>query len=802
MKYKDKNIIYVYSIMKIIDNSPEVFRRTIPHKYIIVDKPKQDEERKVWIKGNSNSQEWTLEQAIKEHEKYNKRGEICCKFNMKNTPFAVFDVDTDDVDIDDFCEDLNISENDTVWVKGNTKGYHLWVVFNEDDYKKPSEKNIVECMNNCKGEYLGDVVFERIDKQWNYKNSYPDLCPIISEISEEAFSTVYDMQTKEFNKEKKNIKVKNEKVYEPSDNETLEKICDLIDPSYIEDRKGFLHLMIAMKNSGLSREYAIEFSKRSPKFDETSEMYGIKSPEDFDNFWDYADPDFEGKPLTEATLHKRAKESNEEEYFKLVKKNKLPLNVLEKGAYCVSRVISEELKKYLVYCNDVWYTVNKESNLWNTIKKPSYIVVSIIHKYLNEGLSILYEQLQKIDPEDIDGRKALSSEISMYTSYYSRCDSSSYLSNMFNHLTNSLRDDAFANKLDNNAGFLAYTNGILNITTNEFKEGIEQSDFITRTIPYDYEKAKQEDIDFVEDVILKICNDDEEHKNYYLACLGYALLGKAHLQKAVYYLVGQGGDNGKTLILDSLAEIAPCYVAKIERKTFEKNYTKAHKHLKNVRGNRIIYVEELEKGKKQNAELIKEIGDGKTISNEIMFGTDEIINILCKLFILGNHTPSFDSDGGMANRIRQLLFKNNFGRDNKEEYIENGIHYYVPDETLADQLQGEYKHALLSLLIKWGNNFEKNGMLPIPQLFADEAQHTLMMNDGFASWFQDNCIKKVGGRCGKKALQEASGFTIRELNDELRRMGFEFDKTLRIQGTSTRGGWKGFEINSQEEEEE
>ncbi len=779
--------------MSIVDNSPKKLREIIPHKYILVDKTGD----KAWVKGNAKGQQWTLEQAKKEHQK-EKRGEICCKFNLKNTPFAVFDVD-DDFPIDEFCEDLNISEHSTIWVKGNTKGFHLWVVFNDEVYKKPSEKNIIDCMHNCLGDYLGDVVFERIDKEWNYKNSYPDLQPIISEISEEAFQTCYDTDKIIKTKPKKET---SDKVYDPSDNETLEKICNLIDPSYMEDRRGFLHLIIAMKNSGLSREYAVEFSNRSDKFDATTEMYGLKTPEDFDNFWDYADPNFEGKPLTEATLHKRAKESNEEEYFKLVKKNKLPLNVLEKGAYCVSRVISEELKKYLVYCNDVWYTVNKESNLWNTIKKPSYIVVSIIHKYLNEGLSILYEQLQKIDSEDIDGRKALSAEISMYTSYYSRCDSCSYLSNMFNHLTNSLRDDNFANKLDNNAGFLAYTNGILNITTKDFKEGIEQSDFITRTIPYDYEKAKQEDIDFVEDVILKICNDDEEHKNYYLACLGYALLGKAHLQKAVYYLIGQGGDNGKTLILDSLAEIAPCYVAKIERKTFEKNYTKAHKHLKNVRGNRIIYVEELEKGKKQNAELIKEIGDGKTISNEIMFGTDEIINILCKLFILGNHTPSFDSDGGMANRIRQLLFKNNFGINNKEDYIENGIHYYVPDETLADQLQGKYKHALLSLLIKWGNNFEKNGMLPIPQLFADEAQHTLMMNDGFASWFQDNCIKNVDERCGKKALQEASGYSIRELNDELRRMGFEYDKTLRIQNTSKRGGWKGFEINSQEEEED
>jgi len=765
------------------DKRPDAFA-ALPHEYIIVDKNNSDRKKRVI----GVNKKWSIEEAVLYTA--HLQGKVCCSYDLKETPFAVFDVDTDDYPYEQFCEDMGIGQKSTYWVKGNTKGYHVWVAFG-DRIKKPSNKNIVDVMKNCVGDYLGEKVFERIDKDW-LNTGIQEIC------SKDMLENIFEMDKINKIKPKKEI---NEKVYQPSDDETLEKVCDLIDASHLEDRKGYLSLIIAMKNSGLSREYAIEFSKRSNKFDIATEMYGINTPEDFDNFWDYANEDYQGTPLTEATLHKRAKESNKAEYSKLFKKDKLPLKLLEKGAYCVSRVISEELKQYLIYCNDVWYTVNKESNLWNTIKKPSYIVVSIIHKYLNEGLSILYDQLQEIDPEDIDGRKSLSAEISIYTSFYSRCDNSSYLSNMFNHLTNSLRDDDFANKLDNNPGFLAYTNGILNITTNDFKEGIEQSDFITKTIPYDYEKAKQEDIDFVEDVILKICNDDEEHKNYYLACLGYALLGKAHLQKAVYYLIGQGGDNGKTLILDSLAMIAPCYVAKIERKTFEKNYTKAHKHLKNVRGNRIIYVEELEKGKKQNAELIKEIGDGKTISNEIMFGTDEIINILCKLFILGNHTPSFDSDGGMANRIRQLLFKNNFGRDNKEEYIENGIHYYVPDETLADQLQGEYKHALLSLLIKWGNNFEKNGMLPIPQLFADEAEHTLMMNDGFASWFQDNCIKKVGARCGKKMMQEASGYTTRQLNDELRRMGFDYDKALRVEGTSTRGGWTGFEINMDDEEE-
>jgi hypothetical protein len=37
----------------------------------------------------------------------------------------------------------------------------------------------------------------------------------------------------------------------------------------------------------------------------------------------------------------------------------------------------------------------------------------------------------------------------------------------------------------------------------------------------------------------------------------------------------------------------PNYVSKIERKIFEKSYTKAHKHVAGTKEKRIVYVEEL-----------------------------------------------------------------------------------------------------------------------------------------------------------------------------------------------------------------
>ena len=51
-----------------------------------------------------------------------------------------------------------------------------------------------------------------------------------------------------------------------------------------------------------------------------------------------------------------------------------------------------------------------------------------------------------------------------------------------------------------------YQNGILVLKTMIFKTGIEQSDYITKTIPFNYEIPSIEDINYVKENLKKICN--------------------------------------------------------------------------------------------------------------------------------------------------------------------------------------------------------------------------------------------------------------------------------------------------------
>ena len=140
------------------DKRPKSFA-SLPHEYIIVDKKNPDPKQRVI----GVNQKWTIEDALLHSTSLG--GKVCCSYNLKDTNFAVFDVDTDDYPYEQFCDDLHIGIKSTYWVKGNTKGYHVWVAYGKS-YKKPSNKNVVNVMKNCVGDYLGEKVFERIDKEW------------------------------------------------------------------------------------------------------------------------------------------------------------------------------------------------------------------------------------------------------------------------------------------------------------------------------------------------------------------------------------------------------------------------------------------------------------------------------------------------------------------------------------------------------------------------------------------------------------------------------------------------------------
>ena len=208
-------------------------------------------------------------------------------YDIKNTDYVVIDIDTNDYTTEDLFNDSDI---DSCFVKGNTKGWHVWTQMKNktDEYKK----NKVDCGLYSTIDFLGEKVFECVGKQW----VHDDACLL----HEEAIAKTFKAGTFE-----KRL-VSQSKSTGSSNHKLLEKIVELIDIKYCNNRSDWIKIILAMKKSGLSFEIADSWSKRS----------GGYTSNGMETAWNSYTSD-ELITVSEGTIRYYAKKSSPTEYAKL-----------------------------------------------------------------------------------------------------------------------------------------------------------------------------------------------------------------------------------------------------------------------------------------------------------------------------------------------------------------------------------------------------------------------------------------------------------------------------------------------------
>lgn len=539
------------------------------------------------------------------------------------------------------------------------------------------------------------------------------------------------------------------------------------------------------------------------------------------------DKDYSGKKKTIGSLKNLAKEEDIEKYNKLFDKKKkkkvfiIPTETTEPiieveyfisvedllDAYKTAMVIATTLKVNLVLCKEMWYMLG-DDNLWKQQKEPSYYIIKELRKYIDNSNKKVVIQISSLP--DGDEKEKLIEMSKEYLKSYSNISKPCFLSVITKYMKTILVDNYFADKLDCKEGHLAFKNGIVNLRTKEFRKGILSTDFITDTIQYDYEPVK--DYSFVKDNLKKILNNNEEHLEYFLGIIGYTFIGNPSLEKSVYFMIdkteGGKGDNGKTFFFDILLNLMPCYVYKTKPSLIEKHNTKIHKQLAKIKGKLLVFMEELPEEKDTNGEIVKELGDGNNIENEIMYGTSEIIKILFKLFALSNFIPKIDpKHSAVYNRYKQISFNSHFDRtgDRIEEDPENLL--FIADVKLKDKIIADYSSQVFNLIIDYASKYYVEGIPNIPAQFIKDTKETQTKNDKFACWFEDNCEKDIGYRVALKVLINESKISEALVKEGMKRLGFKYNKDLSKigkdqNGKAYKGGYEGIQIRELDDEPE
>tara|TARA_R110000765_G_scaffold126044_2_gene223895 strand:+ start:87 stop:2378 length:2292 start_codon:yes stop_codon:yes gene_type:complete len=271
-----------------IENLPSTpdFLEDIPREYIVCPNKKKKD-----VKWNPKGikQNWSMEQAMYE---CSSKEHVECKYDLKGTNILVIDIDVNDYSIDDLFEHTDI---DSTYVRGNTKGFHVYV--EAVDGKK--DKNIIDCMKNCVGDYIGSQVFERIDKEWSGTT--------LHQVTNQMMDKCFDMS-------KINISVKNVQLEaeQPTAKNEITEIINLIDVKYINEQDSWIKIILALKSIGADKEISHSFSQRTTRTD--------FDDDGFEALWEQ----YEKEDITcgKGTLEYYARESDPVAYWEIVNRSK------------------------------------------------------------------------------------------------------------------------------------------------------------------------------------------------------------------------------------------------------------------------------------------------------------------------------------------------------------------------------------------------------------------------------------------------------------------------------------------------
>jgi len=565
------------------------------------------------------------------------------------------------------------------------------------------------------------------------------------------------------------------------------ELGNIIDLNYLDEYNDWTRIVWSLRSkSEKYKSIARDISKRSNKYDDSG----------FNSVWD----GYHKNDITIGTFYNYCKMSNKSAYNLICTKYNTSKYISVKDlddVYKCSQIIAPDLKNTLILCKENWYVLDYETQLWKKIKEPTYYIISEIRKYIDYSNAQIAIKMIGIDGEEKEKLILMQKE---YLKYYTKINANGYISMCVKILRAQLVNDLFEDALDTMPNIMAFQNGIMDLKTKVFRYGIKGDDNLTDTIKYDWTPPNLVKTEFVKSVLKKILNNNEEHMEYYLSVIGYSFIGMPQLEKSLYFMIdgtdNGKGDNGKTFFFDIMNALMPYYVYKSKGSLLEEGNAKVHKQLCMTKGKRLVWLDEFST-KKTNAVLLKEIADGKTIENEVMFGTSESINILYKMFILSNHIPKVDpKEEAVYNRYKQISFGSHFDRSGNRKEENPGNLLFIADCYLSDKLKNEYYNEIFGLIIDYASKYYETKLPKIPEKFYKDAKETKMKNDEFGMWFDENCGIDDEKRIAIELLKEKSGFDDKLIKDGMKRMGFKYDKDMRGLGKNIvnkpyKGGFEG-----------
>jgi hypothetical protein len=319
-----------------------------------------------------------------------------------------------------------------------------------------------------------------------------------------------------------------------------------------------------------------------------------------------------------------------------------------------------------------------------------------------------------------------------------------------------------------------------------------KTDYVSLVLPYDFDNAKKEDIDFVQNIFNQI-QPESLQRDFQLGWLAYCLTGNTGAQ--IFKVgIGYSGSNGKSLEAKIHSTCFDIYSFKLNKNTFTEGNDKVHKQFIHLISKpiRYAYIEELNR-KKMDAELLKDAVDGHKLNVEIMYGTSEEKAIQAKISTFSNTDFRVAPDGGILRRGRLQYYPSEFIDIN---VLEASGEKRKPNQfplvrDLEKQfLKTEMKLAYLWVLLPYVAKFYSNGLI-VPEFAKQNFSSITVEYDDLNNALEEICKKgNEDDKIWKDDLVEQLGLRMNKtlswehILPEMKRLGYKYERTLRTNSIS------------------
>lgn len=291
----------------------------------------------------------------------------------------------------------------------------------------------------------------------------------------------------------------------------------------------------------------------------------------------------------------------------------------------------------------------------------------------------------------------------------------------------------FIDKLDSNIDLLCFNNGILDLSTMEFREG-RPEDNVSLCTHNNYVEYDEDDetIKDIEDFLSKVFKDPDV-KLYQLKKIASCLRG--HIDEEFNIWTGNGS-NGKSKLSSLISKALGDYWCSVPVTLFTKarvTSSAPSPEIMAMKGRRFGDLQEPEQHDKIHNGIMKHISGGDKITGRQLYGETEEFKLQIKMFMSCNKIPNIAcSDNGTWRRLKIVHFKTKFVKNPVKDHEE------LIDPELEIKMEN-WGEKFLSMLVHYYKRYIKEGN-PEPQEVKDYIKEVREDYDIF-SQFVIECIE-------------------------------------------------------------